>query len=262
MSSSDDRRRPRVAGQRRRHGRPAGEPAVVEPADEAPGTVEPDTVEPVAPPAPEPSTWPGDGLAADAPVEEPAADVEARPEPDTDPAADDGAEPDEPAGEPARRRLPAGAAAPLTALVLALVAFAVVLSVSLRDPGAHEADARAATATARSSLEQLLSYSYRTLDQQAAANAALLTGAFKGEYAKTMSTTIAPVAVKDEVTVRARSYEAGVMGQTPDTVTVQVFLNQAKTAKGEEQPSVDQNRVIATMRRVEGRWLIEKLSAY
>ncbi|QIM20051.1 hypothetical protein G7075_01020 [Phycicoccus sp. HDW14] len=182
------------------------------------------------------------------------ADADADTDPDIDPAGH--------SGQRTRRRLPAGAGAPLAALVLALVALALVLSVSLRDPHAREADARAATAAARSSLEQLLSYSYQTLDQQAAANAALLTGAFKGEYAKTMSTTIAPVAVKDEVTVRARSYEAGVMGQTPDTVTVQVFLNQAKTAKGEEQPSVDQNRVIATMRRVDGRWLIEKLSAY
>lgn len=203
--------------------------------------VEPD-VQPEPEPEPEVAVEPTD--------EEPA------PDPDSD---DDG---EEAAGERTGRRLPAGAAAPLVALVLALVAFALVLTVSLRDPNAREADARAATAAARTSLEQLLSYSYQTLDQQAAANAALLTGAFKGEYATTMRETIAPVAVKDEVTVRARSYEAGVMGQTPDTVTVQVFLNQAKTAKGEEQPSVDQNRVIATMRRVEGRWLIEKLSAY
>jgi Mce-associated membrane protein len=258
LSSSDDRRRPRVAGQRRRHGRPAGDPAATGPAE----TLEPvETVEPVEPELPT-AAEPG----ASAPVEDPRPVVEDAEEvEDAEGREDAAAGPDledEDTGEQPGRRLPAGAGAPLAALVLALVAFALVLTVSLKDPGAREADARAATATARTSLEQLLSYSYQTLDQQAAANAALLTGAFKGEYAKTMSTTIAPVAVKDEVTVRARSYEAGVMGQTPDTVTVQVFLNQAKTAKGEEQPSVDQNRVIATMRRVEGRWLIEKLSAY
>lgn len=173
---------------------------------------------------------------------------------------DEAAEPDE--GAERRGRLPAGAAAPLTLLVLALVAFALVLTVSLRDPGARERDARAATAAARTSLEQLLSYSYKTLDAQAQRNAGLLTGSFRTEYATTMASTIAPVAEKQKVTVQARSYEAGVMGQTPDTVTVQVFLNQAKTAEGEEQPSVDQNRVIATMRKVDGRWLVEQLSAY
>lgn len=173
---------------------------------------------------------------------------------------DETVEPDE--GAERRGRLPAGAAAPLTLLVLALVAFALVLTVSLRDPGARERDARAATAAARTSLEQLLSYSYKTLDAQAQRNAGLLTGSFRTEYATTMASTIAPVAEKQKVTVQARSYEAGVMGQTPDTVTVQVFLNQAKTAEGEEQPSVDQNRVIATMRKVDGRWLVEQLSAY
>ncbi len=168
------------------------------------------------------------------------------------------------AGEGAapRRRLPAGAGRPLVALAVALVALGLVLSVSLRDPHAREREARAATAAARTSLEQLLSYSYQTLDAQASANAELLTGSFRSEYAQTMKSTIAPIAEKDKVVVRARTYEAGVMGQTPDTVTVQVFLNQAKTSDGADQPTVDQNRVIATMRRVDGRWLVEKLSAY
>ncbi|QKE83827.1 hypothetical protein [Arthrobacter sp. NEB 688] len=173
----------------------------------------------------------------------------------------DGTGPDDAAQE-RRGRLSAGVATPLTLLVLALVAFALVLTVSLRDPGARERDARAATAAARTSLEQLLSYGWQTLDAQAQRNAGLLTGSFKKEYAVTMASTIAPVAQKQKVTVQARSYEAGVMGQTPDTVTVQVFLDQAKTAQGQEQPSVDQNRVIATMRKVDGRWLVEQLSAY
>ncbi|MBT9256356.1 hypothetical protein KMZ32_17595 [Phycicoccus sp. MAQZ13P-2] len=229
MSSSDDRRRPRVAGQRRRHGRPSG-----------------DVPAPATTPAPEPE------------VVEPEVLEPGEPQP-IDPV-----EPDEGGGEGAGRRgrLPAGAAAPLTLLVVALVALALVLTVSLRDPGARERDARAATAAARTSLEQLLSYSWKTLDAQAQRNAGLLTGSFRTEYATTMAGAIAPVAEKQKVTVQARSYEAGVMGQTPDTVTVQVFLNQAKTAEGEEQPSVDQNRVIATMRKVDGRWLVERLSAY
>lgn len=244
MSSSDDRRRPRVAGQRRRHGRPSGEPPAPattpapEPEAVEPEVLEPQTVEPevVEPEVPEASAEP-----------EPADPVET-------------VEPDDDAGR--RGRLPAGAATPLTLLVLALVAFALVLTVSLRDPGDRERDARAATAAARTSLEQLLSYSWKTLDAQAQRNAGLLTGSFRTEYATTMAGAIAPVAEKQKVTVQARSYEAGVMGQTPDTVTVQVFLNQAKTAEGEEQPSVDQNRVIATMRKVDGRWLVERLSAY
>ena len=77
-----------------------------------------------------------------------------------------------------------------------------------------------------------------------------------------MTRTILPLAQKEKAVVRARSYEAGVMAQTSDTVTVQVFLNQAKTSAAQEQPSVDQNRVIATMQRVGERWLIARLEAF
>lgn len=152
--------------------------------------------------------------------------------------------------------------APAVALVLSLVALAVVGGVSLADPGARERDARAATAAARVDLEQLLSYDHQTIAAQVAQNAALLTGPFRDEYATTMRTTIAPVAQKTKSVVRARTYEAGVVSQEADTVTVQLFVNQAKTAQGQEQPSVDQNRVIATMRRVDGRWLVARLAAY
>ena len=129
-------------------------------------------------------------------------------------------------------------------------------------PGARERDARAATAAARVDLEQLLSYDHQTIAAQAAQNAALLTGPFRQEYATTMARTIAPVAQKTEAVVRARTYEAGVMRRSGDTVTVQLFVNQAKTAQGQAQPSVDQNRVIATLQRVNGRWLVAGLSAY
>ncbi len=212
MSSSDDRRRPRVAGQRRR---------------------------------PRPLEQGPDEQAPAAPV--------AQPVPGAEDAADAG---------PPRRRLAPALRAPLAALAAALVLLAAVAAVSLGDPGARDRDARAATAAARADLEQLLSYDHQTLERQAAANGALLTGAFKTEYASTMTRTILPLAQKEKAVVRARSYEAGVMAQTTDTVTVQVFLNQAKTSATQEQPSVDQNRVIATMQRVGERWLIARLEAF
>lgn len=169
----------------------------------------------------------------------------------------------EPEGEAAPRTVRlADLRAPVIALVLALVAFALVGVVAFRDHGARERDARAATAAATGSLEQLLSYDYRTIGDQAQKNAGLLTGAFRTEYGTTMEQTIAPVAEKEKAVVQARASEAGVMGQTPDTVTVEVFVNQAKTAEGDDQPSVDQNRVIATMTRVGDRWLISGLSAF
>jgi Mce-associated membrane protein len=134
--------------------------------------------------------------------------------------------------------------------------------VSLGDHGARERDARAATAAARSALEQLLSYDAATVSAQAGRNAALLTGPFRTEYGTTMTSRIVPLAQKQRAVVRARAYDAGVMSQTDDTVRVQVFLNQARTTPGQKTPAVDQNRVIATMQRVGGRWLVAGLEAY
>ncbi|WP_377640613.1 hypothetical protein [Oryzobacter terrae] len=224
MSSSDDRRRPRVAGHRRRPRPPE------EGADRAVAQ------------RPEPATGPTPGAG---------------------PTPDAGVPTASPEERQARRRGIARALrAPLAALAAALVLLAAVTVVTLGDPGARDRDARAATAAARADLEQLLSYDHQTLERQAAANGALLTGAFRTEYADTMARTILPLAQKEKAVVRARSYEAGVMAQTDDTVTVQVFLNQAKTSAAQEQPSVDQNRVIATMQRVGERWLIARLEAF
>lgn len=205
-----------------------------------------------------PPDEPADGVTA-APVEpepaEPAEPEPAGPTPLDEPATDPGT-------TASRAGLLRALRAPIAALVLAVLALGGVLAVSLGDPTARGRDARAATAAARADLEQLLSYSYETIGQQAQQNAALLTGSFRDEYAKTMASSIAPLAQKENAVVQARTYEAGVMGQTDDTVTVQVFLNQAKTSSADSQPSVDQNRVIVTMQRVSGRWLVAHLSAY
>lgn len=233
MTSSDDRRRPRVAGQRRRHGRPAeaGEP----------------TTAPTSPRIPRP------------PVVAPRTDRE---EPAT--APDEPSDAVERTGDRTAPRVLTlrDLRAPFVALVLAVLAFVAVAVVALRDHDARERDARAATAAATTSLEQLLSYDYRSIAAKARENQGLLTGQFRTEYATTMSRTIAPLAEKEKTVVQARSLVAGVMGQTPDTVTVEVFVDQAKTSAGEKEASVDQNRVVATMERVGDRWLISRLSAF
>ncbi|PKW26300.1 Mce-associated membrane protein [Phycicoccus duodecadis] len=209
----------------------------------------------VAPPVPRPPL--DEAPARPAPEPEPAAPA---PRTDTGTAERVDAEPPgETAGPSVTVR---DLRAPLVALLVVVLLFAAVASVAFRDHGARERDARAATAAARTSLEALLSYDYQTIAAQAQQNTALLTGQFRTEYGQTMQKTIAPVAEKEKAVVRARSYEAGVMGQTPDTVTVEVFLNQAKASTGQAQPSIDQNRVIATMQRVGDRWLISGLSAF
>ncbi|WP_404380992.1 hypothetical protein LL946_12145 [Knoellia locipacati] len=256
MSSSANRR-PRVAGQRRRPGtapdaRPgvdAGTGSDLAPSPHVPdGAGSDDAVSDE--PAPADAHAKSDAEAADADAADPDLDDS---DAGADPDVDDGA--DAPA---ARRRL----LVPALALAASLVLLATVLFVTREDPAQRARDASAASATARSTLEQILSYNHATMTEQIPAGQALLTGTFKDEFATTMSKTIVPMAQKDKTVVKARAYEVGVMSQTDDSVTVQAFVNQARTSDAQKEPSIDQNRVIATMSRVGNRWLVSALKAY
>ena len=139
---------------------------------------------------------------------------------------------------------------------------AAVLLVTRDDPGERARAASAASATARGALEEILSYNPATMTQQLPASQALLTGAFKDEFGTTMTATIVPLAQKDKTVVQARVSEVGVVSQSDDTVTVQAFVNQARTSDTQKEPAIDQNRVLATMTRVGNRWLVSGLNAY
>jgi Mce-associated membrane protein len=152
--------------------------------------------------------------------------------------------------------------APVAALVLALAVLGSLVGVSLRDPGAQARTDRAAASQARTSIEQMLSYNYKSIDAQAARIEGLLTGSFKGEFTAAMDKEIKPMAVKNQTVVSAKVSDIGVMSSSPTTVKVLAFVNQARVASGQSQPVVDQNRVMATMAKVGDRWLVSKVEAF
>jgi Mce-associated membrane protein len=152
--------------------------------------------------------------------------------------------------------------APLVALVASLALLGTLVGVSLRDAGAQARVDRAAASQARTSVEQMLSYNYKTIDAQAAQIEGLLTGSFRTEFADAMAKDIKPLAVKNQTVVQAKVSDIGVMSSTPTTVKVLVFVNQARVGADQKDPVVDQNRVIATMTKVGERWLISRVDAF
>ena len=153
-------------------------------------------------------------------------------------------------------------AVPLVALVASLALLGTVLGISLRDTGERAGVERAASSQARTSIEQMLSYNYKTIDAQSAQIEGLLTGAFKGEFTTAMDKQIKPLAVKNQTVVQARVSDIGVMSSSPTTVKVMAFVNQARVGSDQKDPVVDQNRVLATMSKVGGRWLISRVDAF
>jgi Mce-associated membrane protein len=150
----------------------------------------------------------------------------------------------------------------LVALVAVLAVLGAVVGVSLRGATAQAGTDRAAASQARTSIEQMLSYNYKTIDAQAAQIEGLLTGSFKGEFTAAMDKDIKPLAVKNQTVVQARVSDIGVMSSSATTVKVLAFVNQARIGSDQKDPVVDQNRVIATMSKVGDRWLISKVEAF
>ena len=148
------------------------------------------------------------------------------------------------------------------ALVAVLAVLGAVVGVSLRDSGAQAGTDRAAASQARTSIEQMLSYNYKTIDAQAAQIEGLLTGSFKGEFTTAMDKDIKPLAVKNQTVVQAKVSDIGVMSSSATTVKVLAFVNQARIGTDQKDPVVDQNRVMATMSKVGDRWLISKVEAF
>ncbi|MBC9823737.1 hypothetical protein [Terrabacter sp. MAHUQ-38] len=149
---------------------------------------------------------------------------------------------------------------------LALAVLAASLVYALR-PGVSDTDRTAAAGSARTTLESLLSYSGATFDRHVSEVTPQLTSPFRDQFTKVAATDIRPMALKNEATVQAKVYDVGVMDAAGDggqgtTVRVMAFVNQATTTKAQQAPAIDQNRVIATMRKVGDRWLVSDLSAF
>lgn len=172
--------------------------------------------------------------------------------------------------KPARRHTRGSLWASALAVGLAFALLAGTLVYSLR-PALGEGERTAAVGSARTTLESLLSYTGASFDAHVSEVTPLLAAPFKDEFATVAARDIKPLAVKNGAVVQARVFEAGVMDTTGDggpgsTVRVMAFLNQATTTTEKKVPTIDQNRVIATMTKVAtasgDRWLVSGLEAY
>jgi len=121
----------------------------------------------------------------------------------------------------------------------------------------------AASSAARTIVEKLLGYDYRTFDQHTNQVSALLTGHFRNEFVQAATTVVKPLAVQNQTVVLAKVSEASVMS-TPGQADVKIllFVDQHTTSAKLQHPQIDQNRVILTMSHADGRWLVSKIEAF
>ncbi|MGY2873214.1 Mce-associated membrane protein [Marmoricola sp. URHA0025 HA25] len=136
-------------------------------------------------------------------------------------------------------------------------------------PAAHTFDAGPdASAAAERALKAVLSYDYRHMEADRDRAVQFLTPSYRKDYLKTFNGLLAvgpdgspgPVE-KTKAVVTADVLDTGVVDAESDRVRIIAFVNQS-SVKGDAQPTVFQNRVVATMVHRGDNWLVDNLTSY
>jgi Mce-associated membrane protein len=153
-------------------------------------------------------------------------------------------------------------------LVLALGIAALVYSArpdDLRTGGTGQVTASsyrsAAMSAAAANASTVLSYGYKTLEADEKAAREVLTPAFAKEYVQVMEKA-GPKATEAKLTLKATVMSTALVSLKKDTAKVLLFVNTITTAAGSEKQQLNQNRVLVTMTRKDGDWVVSKLTPF
>jgi Mce-associated membrane protein len=136
-------------------------------------------------------------------------------------------------------------------------------------PTVHTFDAGPdASSAAERALKAVLSYDYRHMEADRDRAVQFLTPSYKKDYLKTFNDLLAkgpdgtPGPVEStKAVVTADVLDTGIVDAESDRVRIIAFVNQS-SVKGDGQPTVFQNRVVATMVHRGDRWLVDNLKSY
>jgi Mce-associated membrane protein len=103
-----------------------------------------------------------------------------------------------------------------------------------------------------------LSYDAKTFDKDVAAAGRLMTSSMRKQYLATVAKVRSGVAQQGLV-LKAEVKASALVSATKDEARVLEFVNQTTTAKGVPRTQIDQRRVLVTLTRDGGRWLIASL---
>lgn len=162
-------------------------------------------------------------------------------------------------------RVPAGARIAIVAVLAVLVAGSGVasglLATKASDDKASQQERDAATAAAKTEIQQILTYNYKTLSTDLARASADTTGQFSGEFSVMAGQMIGPQAKQQQTVTKAVVPVAAPVDSSGNQVTVLVFVDQSTTNKQQAKPQVNGSQLRVTMQKVNGRWLVAQFTA-
>ena len=157
---------------------------------------------------------------------------------------------------------------PLTLVALAAVVFGAVFAVKgisdYREQQGIEAANVAATAAAGKAAESIFSFRYDQLDEHLSESKALMTPAFKKEFDK-IAPALTELAPQRQIVVKGESRNAAALecGNecSPTKSSILVFLDQARLVGDSKAPTVFGNRIVVSMVKTDGVWLVDDIKA-
>jgi hypothetical protein len=126
-----------------------------------------------------------------------------------------------------------------------------VASAAVKDAVRERAGAGAAAA---------YSFSWRTLADDKAAARELMTPAMRDRYDRTMA-GVTTSSRRDRTVVQARVVDTALVTASTTYARVLVFVNQRTSGKDLERPTLDLDRVLVTVEKVDGAWRVSELDA-
>jgi Mce-associated membrane protein len=147
----------------------------------------------------------------------------------------------------------------VVAVITALAVTAVVLLGAQPSEGSIESASTDAKVAAQTAIEPILSYDYRTLDQDQNDAHRYLTSGYKAEYDKAFNDLIRPNASSTKTVVTVKVIDAAIVRTSGDDM-VQVLLFVNRPTSNKARTVVYKDQVTVTMVKEDGHWLVDKLS--
>jgi Mce-associated membrane protein len=164
--------------------------------------------------------------------------------------------------------IPALVLAILAVVMAAAVAVAVLYGLRIHDRVQVFDNGPEASSAAERALTAVLSYDYRHMEADRDRAARFLTPSYRKQYVKNFDDLLTKgpdgspgPAEKTKAVVTADVLDTAVADADSNRVRVVVFVNQS-SVKGDAQPTIFQNRVVATMVRRDGSWLLDDIKSY
>jgi Mce-associated membrane protein len=148
----------------------------------------------------------------------------------------------------------------LAVVVVVLAAAVVWEMVQTLNADAAQAAGQDAQNAARAAAQTIMSYDYRALTSDMAKARSMTTGAFRQQYLAD-APKLLEIARQYKGVTQADVWATGTQSQSPDQVTVILFVDQTTTQASDKTPRLSENRVEMVMRNVGGVWLVAGMQA-